>query len=146
MSPRKSTYLVSFKRSLGPSGPSILDIDPEPIPSLGPSLKFDPNPFKKGRSRADPGPILGSDQSLLMSLGRVLVEFWSSSGRVQVEFGLRSGRVEFWLRSGQVWFRTFLRGLGYLDVIYSTAYYVGTKLLFTHLRYLHGQTSIRIFY
>ena len=65
MSPRKSTYLVSFNRFLGPSGPSILDIDPEPILSLGPSLKFDPNPSKKGRSRADPGPILGLDPSLL---------------------------------------------------------------------------------
>ena len=46
------------------SGPSILDIDLEPIPSLGPSLKIDLDPSKNGRSRADPGPILGSDPSL----------------------------------------------------------------------------------
>ena len=35
------------------------------IPSLGPSLKIDLNPSKNGRSRADPGPILRSDPSLV---------------------------------------------------------------------------------
>ena len=46
-------------RSSGPLGPSILDIDPEPIPSLDPSLKFNLDPFKKDLSQADPriGPI-----------------------------------------------------------------------------------------
>ena len=43
----------------------MLDINPKLIPSLGPSLKFNPNPFKKGQSWADPGPILGLDPSLI---------------------------------------------------------------------------------
>ena len=42
-------------------GPNLA---PEPISSLDPSPKFDSDPFKKGQSRADPEPILGSDPSL----------------------------------------------------------------------------------
>ena len=47
-----------------PQALQALDIDPKPIPSLVPSLKFDPDPSKK----ADPGPFLGSDPSLLVTM------------------------------------------------------------------------------